>query len=116
MRPTYLDLANSFERKLNANSLLQLPVRFAEVDCRVDKVLCNEQLVDWYPEIVHYRRGEMVARWVAGDGKTAEEEEKMTEFLQARMNFTAPEEANEEIAGSNETKDIWDLPAAQQHP
>lgn len=117
MRQTYLDLASSYERKLNTDALLRLPVRFAEVDCQVDKVLCNEQLVDWYPALVHYHRGEKVARWVADDGDKAEEEEKMTEFLKEQMNFTAPQEdVIDSTPGNMEQEDIWNLPTAQQHP
>jgi len=121
VRQSYLDLASEHERKLNTKALLQLPVRFAEVDCRVDKVLCNEQLVDWYPEIVHYHRGDMVSRWVVGEStKMSEDIENMTLFLEEELNFTKPEEG--EFDGklhSNKTsadEDIWDLPLAQQHP
>jgi len=118
MRQTYLDLASSYERALNTNALLQLPVRFAEVDCQVDKVLCNEQHVDWYPEIVHYHRGDMVARWTADEKASIKEDEaNMTAFLEVQMNFTAPETAEiDSVLGSNETEDIWNLPKSQQHP
>lgn len=58
----YIVQAEDFSRSLNQGSLWRDVVRFASVDCAVDKVLCNEQLVDTYPMVAHYAGGTSVAR------------------------------------------------------
>lgn len=126
LRESYFDQAREFEGKLNADALLHLPVRFAEVDCTVDKVLCNEQSVETYPEIVHYSRGNPVARWSARGRSTKREGERMAKFLadklaplDAASEEGAPAEGGAAAAaggGAEEREDIWSLHMAQQHP
>lgn len=62
--------ASEHHRRLNEGALMKNVVRFAYVDCATDKVLCNEQLVEEYPTVVHYKRGEREDAW-SGDGPKA---------------------------------------------
>lgn len=48
------------------DDLFSRPVRFADVDCAVDKVLCNTQEVETYPTVVHYHKGNRVSDWSYG--------------------------------------------------
>uniref|UniRef100_A0A7S4R8T5 Thioredoxin domain-containing protein n=1 Tax=Alexandrium monilatum TaxID=311494 RepID=A0A7S4R8T5_9DINO len=68
---TYLGLAEEHNKALNGGSVLRDVVRFASVDCAVDKVLCNEQLVDNYPTVVHYKGGVRVKAWTGKPAKLA---------------------------------------------
>lgn len=88
LRPSYLDHAASYESHLNADALLSLPVRFAEVDCAVDKVLCNRHSVEMYPQVIHYHRGEQVAAWSFMGGKKRAEAKKMAAFMQTQTDFS----------------------------
>jgi len=56
----YFLLAEVHSNTLNQNSLFRDVVRFATVDCTVDKVLCNKQDVEMYPTVVHYKGGKPV--------------------------------------------------------
>jgi len=71
----FQQLGSEWERGLNRD-LLTLAVRFAVVDCAVDKVLCNEQGVESYPEVIHYNGGEQVAKFVGTQRKDAERLQK----------------------------------------
>lgn len=55
--------AHWYERDANQGHLTTLPLRFAEVDCATDKVLCNEQGVDEYATVAIYQAGSRVAKW-----------------------------------------------------
>jgi len=111
LRPSYLALASDWERELNKNQLLQLSVRFAEVDCAVDKVLCNDQLVEMYPALVHYHRGKRVGYWENGGGKVEKEDKKMHDWIENEMSFSMVE-VQQDLIGSNETKDVHQHPLA----
>merc|ERR1719219_3046855 len=64
MQRSYTVLAERYDLKENGDAeLLRSIVRFAAVDCAVDKVLCNTQLVDDYPALRHYREGKIHASW-----------------------------------------------------
>eukprot|EP00418_Pyrodinium_bahamense_P075007 CAMPEP_0179060102 /NCGR_PEP_ID=MMETSP0796-20121207/25692_1 /TAXON_ID=73915 /ORGANISM="Pyrodinium bahamense, Strain pbaha01" /LENGTH=258 /DNA_ID=CAMNT_0020756873 /DNA_START=116 /DNA_END=892 /DNA_ORIENTATION=+ len=69
IQESYMDLARHFETALNNGALLRDVVRFASVDCAVDKVLCNEQLIDDYPTVVHYSKGKQGEAWTRSTGK-----------------------------------------------
>jgi len=53
--------------------LFSRKTRFAQVDCAVDKVLCNSQSVETYPTVVHYRRGGRVGQWSQSGRKMQKE-------------------------------------------
>jgi hypothetical protein len=59
----YRALAVPTEAAVNT-ALLSKQVRFAVVDCAVDKPLCNEQGVYNYPWTVHYHKGQQNSVWV----------------------------------------------------
>jgi len=80
----YRALGKSHEEKLN-NGLFSNTVRFAEVDCATDKVLCNEQIVDDYPTIVHYNKGERVARWQTTQGTAQKMTPKLVSWLETEL-------------------------------
>lgn len=63
---TFDRVGSELQTKLNTD-LISLKVRFANVDCASDKVLCNQQFVDSYPTIVHYRLGKPVGYWTGMD-------------------------------------------------
>jgi len=79
-------LGLQWERKLNTG-LLTKTVRFATVDCATDKVLCNQQRVEQYPTVHHYRHGKRAATWVGGRATDAE---KLAKFLVKRLGAEAP--------------------------
>jgi len=69
---SYMVLAERYDVNQNgATELLRKTVRFAAVDCALDKVLCNTQLVEDYPAFRHYRGGKIHATW-KGKGKLSE--------------------------------------------
>lgn len=71
----FQQLGSEWERGLN-RELLTNAVRFATVDCAVSKVLCNEQGVQSYPEVIHYTGGEQVAKFVGGQRRDSERLQK----------------------------------------
>lgn len=56
LEQTFLEAARHWQSELNTDPSM-LRVRFAQVDCAVDKVLCNEQHVTTYPMVALYRGG-----------------------------------------------------------
>lgn len=70
LRRTFRASASQYERTFNVERLLTPAVRFAEVDCAADKVLCNEHKVDWYPTVVYYSAGARRAAWQASGRDT----------------------------------------------
>jgi len=60
-----------WEAKINQD-LLGKKLRFGEVNCATDKVLCNEQGVESYPTVIYYKEGQIVGRW-AGNGNPSDE-------------------------------------------
>lgn len=63
--PMFKNTSVQWQEKLNSDIVLRSRARFAEVDCATDKELCNDQLVDSYPTVVHYFGGQRVSRWTA---------------------------------------------------
>lgn len=63
--------AEHHDYDLNRGMLLRDFVRFATVDCAVDKVLCNTQDVSEYPTVTHYHGGQSKKSWT-GNGKMYE--------------------------------------------
>lgn len=63
----YMGFAEKYSEALNNDTLFSNFVRFAAVDCAIDKVLCNEQEVEGYPTVSHYAAGELRSQWTGGD-------------------------------------------------
>mmetsp|Transcript_83558 Transcript_83558/g.161334 ORF Transcript_83558/g.161334 Transcript_83558/m.161334 type:complete len:289 (-) Transcript_83558:44-910(-) len=80
----FLDMAEEWESRLNTE-MVNLKIRFATVDCAVDKVLCNEQGVDSYPTVHRYTTGKRSATWVGGQ---RDNKEKLAKWLTQKMNAT----------------------------
>jgi len=60
----YRAAAVQWEHNLvTASSWQNTAVRFAEVDCATDKALCNENNVQSYPSLVHYKGGKFSSAW-----------------------------------------------------
>jgi len=77
----YADLATEWQGRLNQD-LLTSEVRFAHVDCAVDKVLCNEQDVDGYPTVNLYVGGQRTAKWMSNQKNDVE---SLTKWLNKRL-------------------------------
>lgn len=90
MHRSYMVLAEKYASKHNGEmELLRSNVRFATVDCAVEKVLCNTQLVDDYPTLRHYREGKVHASW-KGRGKL-NESKAVTAWLDKTLTAPAPQ-------------------------
>jgi len=103
LRRGFLGLAHQQSMALNAGRLFTDAVRFAEVDCAVDKVLCNEQLIETYPmvvdhvpkkklkltwkpvQVVHYARGQRVAEWSGEGGSYEKELRKFSKWVRKEL-------------------------------
>lgn len=89
LKNSFRMMGREFETQLNAASVLTPAVRFAEVDCAADKVLCNQQQVDFYPVVTHYVRGQRAKTWVGAlDNSQASIEEtkqKLRKWLKVRL-------------------------------
>merc|ERR1719195_165162 len=80
----FADMAEDWESRLNTN-MVDLNIRFATVDCAVDKVLCNEQGVDGYPTVHRYTKGKRSGTWVGGQHKN---KDHLAKWLTEKMNAT----------------------------
>lgn len=71
----YRAAAVQWEHNLVAASSWQnTAVRFAQVDCATDKALCNENNVQSYPSLVHYKGGKFSSAWqLSANVKTMKE-------------------------------------------
>lgn len=69
----YRNVASHWESSLalNASSWQNTAVRFAEVDCATDKALCNENHVDNYPSVVHFKGGKLLKAWHLSSAATS---------------------------------------------
>lgn len=69
----YLKMASHWEHTLKdkASSWQKTAVRFAEVDCATDKPLCNENFVQNYPSVHHFKGGKFYKTWDLSPGATS---------------------------------------------
>lgn len=63
LREEFRIRGRTLSEKFNAKSVLAPRVRFAEVNCGEDKVLCNRQQVETYPTIALYVKGKRYKVW-----------------------------------------------------
>lgn len=61
----YRNTAAHWEEVLahSSKSWQSTAVRFGEVGCHTDKVLCNENNVEYYPTVQHFEGGKLVGTW-----------------------------------------------------
>merc|ERR1719220_654122 len=106
LQETFLTLATQYGGTSHED-LFSRTYRFAQVDCAIDKVLCNSQDVDAYPTVVHYRRGGRAGEW-SQSGRTLDKEAKsfgkwlskqMQETQNAVSNVIIVDDA-QQVAGS----------------
>lgn len=75
----FREKAAYWEEKLNPSTVLEPAVRFAEVDCSIDKNLCNAEGVKRFPAVVAYHKGlpmnAFVLRWKSEQSETDSEKE-----------------------------------------
>jgi len=89
----YQGEAAQWQARLN-DDLLSVRTRFGFVDCAGHKTLCNEQVVEEYPTVVHYHRGARVGQWNM-NGKS--DAGRLTAWLQAELGHV-PSAASPEVA------------------
>lgn len=95
--PIFRKAAEYWQENLNT-ALFTKEVKFADVDCAVDKVLCNSQDVDRYPVIGHYREGQQVSLWKA-IGK--HDEQRASDWLQKIFDSGSQTPKNEHVPESS---------------
>lgn len=106
---TYLDQADYWQKKLNRDSnLYQRKVRFAEVDCSVDKPLCNEEGIYSFPAIQSYSQGKRLKAW-NGRGDLEKDAKTLPKWL-AKQLEPSPEQAAEERAKTAAEAEPEELP------
>eukprot|EP00746_Dinoflagellata_sp_MGD_P001443 gnl/MRDRNA2_/MRDRNA2_102719_c0_seq1.p1 gnl/MRDRNA2_/MRDRNA2_102719_c0~~gnl/MRDRNA2_/MRDRNA2_102719_c0_seq1.p1 ORF type:complete len:251 (-),score=40.47 gnl/MRDRNA2_/MRDRNA2_102719_c0_seq1:5-757(-) len=86
----YQQLAAEFTGKLSSTSTM---VRFADVDCSVDKALCNEQGIERFPKVVHYSGQKQVAHWFGKHGDAEADARRLNQWLRKRFVVEAESQA-----------------------
>jgi hypothetical protein len=81
----FADMAGQWETRLNME-IMSLNIRFAVVDCAVDKVLCNDQDVEGYPTVHRYIKGKRIASWTGG---RLDDGDRLGTWLMQQLNTTA---------------------------
>ena len=66
LAPAFDHMATSWQDKLNKESVFTQQVRFAQVDCALERVLCNEQGVKGLPHVQRYSHGIRTSKWIGG--------------------------------------------------
>lgn len=87
LAPMWSTLSSEWQGRLN-NGWITHKVRFARVDCAVDKVLCNERNVHGYPTIQHFHQGK-VASSIQGFRSANDMKTRLTKWLTKNL---APED------------------------
>jgi len=101
--------AEELERTYNQDAVLVRKLRFAEVDCASDKVLCNEMFVDDYPTIVHYHRGKVVSKWTSSSKTMEKRIDKLLEWLRKVVSFDQSNGRDEPSQLYEEMKEAFSL-------
>jgi len=82
LEPVFKALTQKWEEQLNS-PLFSTEVRFAAVDCATEKALCNQQNVNTYPFVAHYRERKQVGTW---RGKSFDTDAKrLRDYLQKEL-------------------------------
>lgn len=99
LRRAFAVAADELHVQKNGELLLTSRVRFAEVDCATDKVLCNKQLVEEYPTVVHYHMGERRAVWTAHGGRLEKDQHKLGKWMRKQLDKPMQKHAEELTTG-----------------
>lgn len=70
---------------VSTDSLFHRRTRFAQVDCAVDKELCNTQDVDTYPTLVHYHLGGRTHEWSFSGRESSKEIKSFEKWVEKVM-------------------------------
>eukprot|EP00438_Fugacium_kawagutii_P011223 Skav228653 [mRNA] locus=scaffold2369:101852:105965:+ [translate_table: standard] len=93
LEPLYAELARTWQHQKNADSSF-LRLRFAQVDCAVDKTLCNQQRVSTYPFVAIYSAGQQLH--TRGLNWKEDMRKQMEQFLK-KLAFPAREAPSESV-------------------
>ncbi|CAE7611287.1 desi2 [Symbiodinium microadriaticum] len=92
LEQTFVEAARHWQSELNTDPSV-LRVRFAQVDCAVDKVLCNEQHVTTYPMVAIYRGGIQIGlKGIAREQSVT----ALEQFLQTNVQLVPKSQGTEE--------------------
>lgn len=92
LEQTFVEAARHWQSELNTDPSV-LRVRFAQVDCAVDKVLCNEQHVTTYPMVAIYRGGIQIGlKGIAREQSVT----ALEQFLQTNVQLIPKSQGTEE--------------------
>lgn len=92
LEPLFYDFARTWQQKQNMDSSF-IHLRFAQVDCAVDKTLCNQQRVTRYPFVAIYGAGQQLH--TAGINWKQDMSTQMQQFLE-KLAFPASEGVSSE--------------------
>jgi len=82
LEPVFKALTQKWEEQLSS-PLFTTEVRFAAVDCATEKALCNQQKVNTYPFVGHYRQRKQVSAWRGNS--LANDEKRLRDYLQKEL-------------------------------
>lgn len=105
--------AGKWQDELNEESVVNLRIRFASVDCATDKPLCNEQGVKTYPTVVHYQGGKHGAVWT-GNGRN--DDKRFGKWLEERLgSLRSPQAPSAPVLGVKEAlqRSVGSVPLPQ---
>lgn len=80
--PVFEQMGSAWQNKLNKASIFSQEVRFAKVDCALERVLCNEQGVEGLPHVQRYSRGIPTAKWI---GSSKNREASLAKWLDKQL-------------------------------
>lgn len=95
----YRSMASEWHDRVNTD-LLKNEVRFAAVDCAVDKVLCNAEEVWDYPTVNHYTSGAKVAAWSTERDDVKQKVSKLSTWLWTRLGHLTLGRLDEDTAAA----------------
>lgn len=100
--PLFDDTGAALETQLNDDRFITKKVRFARVNCATDKVLCNEQMVEDYPSVNHYKGRQLADQWTSRGTKS--DAVRLQKWLHKRLTEQDAAESSKEGAGEADDK------------
>lgn len=91
----YEQIAQEAQTRFDADSLLGLSMRFAQVDCASHKVLCNKMNVEGYPTVHRYSEGTLEASW---QGRKSE---SLRKWIEKQFGFVQTSKQQEPTLSGN---------------
>lgn len=86
MKEPFAQMGAVWQSDLNKEAVLTRKIRFAQVDCATDRVLCNERGVEGFPHVQYYTGGALVKKWSGG---RANDELSLSKWLKKRLEGVA---------------------------